>query len=81
MALTFPSGTTIGEKYTEGDKSWQWNGTTWDKVTIGSTVHSETAPSSPVDGQIWINKTNGKAYYAEGNNWIQLTTSAHTPAA
>ena len=32
MALTFPTSPTVGQQYTEGNKTWQWNGTTWDAV-------------------------------------------------
>ena len=37
MALTFPSSPSVNDTYTEGGRTWRWNGTTW-KVVTGSIV-------------------------------------------
>jgi ligand-binding sensor domain-containing protein len=77
MALSFPAGAVANDVYTEGQRSWRYNGTTWESINIAAINHSDTAPINPVDGQIWVDTTNGKMYYSQSDNWIQLTTAAH----
>ena len=33
MALSFPASPSVGQQYTEGSKTWQWSGDTWDAVS------------------------------------------------
>ena len=35
MALAFPNSPLVGDQYTSGGVTWQWNGTTWDIVISG----------------------------------------------
>lgn len=39
-AITFPTPTTIGEIYTENSRTWKWNGSGWDAVSVSSTLRS-----------------------------------------
>lgn len=32
MPMNFPNSPTVGDNYTVGDKTWTWNGTSWDVV-------------------------------------------------
>lgn len=56
MPLTFPSGPSVNDTYTDGSRTWQWNGTTWKIVTsalgaglVGST---EIADGSIVNADV-----------------------------
>ena len=75
MAIAFPTATTVGEKYKENDKVWEWNGVAWDKKPAGDVVNSEVAPSLPYDGQLWIDINSGTNYYYDSNNgWVQINS-------
>lgn len=78
MAIAFPAGAVVNDVYTEGERSWRYNGTTWDKINISQTVHSDIAPPNPTDGQFWIDTNTAQIYYGSGGNWVQLSTSTHT---
>lgn len=78
MAIAFPAGAVLNDVYTEGDRSWQYNGSAWERVDISNTVNSDIAPVNPVDGQFWIDTATANIYYASSGNWVQLTTSTHT---
>lgn len=49
MAINFPTNPTLDEVYTEGDRSWKWNGSAWDLNTsllpLGPT--GPTGPAGP----------------------------------
>jgi len=32
MALSFPANPSVNDTYTEGSRSWKWNGTKWELV-------------------------------------------------
>ena len=49
MAINFPSTPTIGDQYSEGGRTWIWNGTTWNVVR--STVLGPTGPTGPTGSQ------------------------------
>lgn len=34
MALDFPTGPGLNQVYTEGNRSWQWNGRYWQAVSV-----------------------------------------------
>jgi hypothetical protein len=39
-SIDFPSGPTVGQMFTAGNRSWVWTGTTWDvakETSVGST--------------------------------------------
>ena len=60
-----------------------WNGSLWTPTTAsGATVTaSETAPSSPVNGDTWINTTSGREflYYNDGTSsqWVEQLSGAY----
>lgn len=75
MAIAFPTAASVGEKYVENDKVWEWNGVAWDKKPKGDVQSSEVAPSLPYDGQLWIDINSGSNYYYDSNNgWVQLNS-------
>jgi hypothetical protein len=46
-AIDFPDTPTIGDTFTAGDFTWEWNGTVWKSVTIGP--HATSHEDSGVD--------------------------------
>lgn len=53
MAINFPTNPTLNEVYTEGDRSWKWNGSAWDLNTsllpVGPTGPTgATGPTGPM---------------------------------
>ena len=79
MAIKFPVPDSVGQIYTEGEKSWRWGGYTWDRVRASEARVTSVAPTDMVSGQMWIDKETGKAYYMMDGNLIQLTSSRHVP--
>lgn len=45
MAIDFPDAPVVGDTFTDGSRTWSWNGTTWDVVR--STVVGPTGPTGP----------------------------------
>ena len=56
MPLTFPSSPSVNDTYTDGARTWQWNGTSWKIVTgalgTGSVGSTELADGSIVNADI-----------------------------
>ena len=81
MALNFPINPTIGQVYTVGSESWQWNGHCWVVAASTSTYApvaiSQFAPGAPIAGDLWWNNQTGMLclYYADvdGSQWVAAT--------
>lgn len=43
--LDFPNSPTVGQQYSAGTKTWEWNGVAWDAVSISDALvaRAETA--------------------------------------
>ena len=57
-ALDFPNTPTIGQQYTAGIQSWEWDGISWNivptEITGGAAIFvGPGAPSAPTDGELW----------------------------
>ena len=51
----------------------KWNGTAWVAETIiGGATISDTAPASPLAGQLWFQSTNGKTFVYYDSSWIEV---------
>ncbi len=51
----------------------KWNGTAWVPETIiGGATISDTAPASPLAGQLWFQSTNGKTFVYYDSSWIEV---------
>jgi hypothetical protein len=69
--ISFPSAN-IDDIYTEGDRSWKYNGTSWDRyMPSKSLVYSTTPPDNPSEGNRWLNPDNGKLYFYVQNSWVE----------
>jgi hypothetical protein len=79
MALDFPASPALDDTYTEAGKTWRWNGSGWQLVAGeggggASVTTSDTAPTSPADGDLWYDSVGGRlyVYYDDGNTnqWV-----------
>jgi hypothetical protein len=76
MAFDFPSTPAIGQQYTVGTATYQWDGTAWNLVPLNTPpIASPSPPANPYNGQLWWNAENGKLYvwYVDGDSaqWVQ----------
>ena len=83
-ALDFPSAPAIGQQFTSGTTTWQWDGVAWNIVPlITPPIADDDPPADPYNGQLWWNAENGNLYvwYDDGNSaqWVQ--TAGYTGAA
>lgn len=78
MPIQFPANPTLNQTYTFNSITWTWNGNLWTKGSAavstggsGATVTvSNTAPTSPTSGALWIDSELGdlNAYFS--NAWV-----------
>ena len=40
MAINFPDAPSAGDEFTSGDRTWKWDGTTWESLAGGFTATS-----------------------------------------
>lgn len=80
MALDFPANPTDGQTF--GAYVWSASKNVWQAKPTSPTVAttSSTPPTSPNNGDIWVNTANGIAfvYYDDGTStqWMELLSSA-----
>ena len=88
MAINFPDSPTNGDTFTANGVVYTYNATAalWDTIeaSISVTV-SDTAPTSPSDGDQWFNSTNGSLsiYYNDGTSsqWVGVSGPAGSDGA
>ncbi len=86
-ALNFPSTPTNGQTYTANGVTFVYNSTVgaWEgSVSSGgggggsSVTVSDTAPTSPSEGDIWFDSTDGRLYTYYDSSWIEVSGSSLT---
>ena len=91
MAINFPDSPSNGDTHTVGDITWTYNTskTRWTSSSAGSSggssvTVSDTAPTSPSDGDQWFNSTSLKmfVYYADGSSsqWVPASPQQTGPS-
>ena len=81
--FNFPKSPTVGDQYdpTDGGRRYEWDGDGWADVTSAPTppptipvTTSATAPTSPSNGDKWINSTTGVqyTYITAETAWVDL---------
>ena len=88
MAINFPDSPSNGDTFTANGVVYTYNATAalWDTIeaSISVTV-SDTAPTSPSDGDQWFNSTNGSLliYYNDGTSsqWVGVSGPAGSDGA
>jgi hypothetical protein len=53
MAMTFPASPTVGQIFTSGNKSWQWDGTTW--LAYGASLSPTVLKVDSTNARVGIN--------------------------
>ena len=68
------SSTNVLIRWNETTDKWQFtnDGSTYTDLGIGSASISSTAPTSPVNGQIWFYQDTAQTFVYYGSNWIEI---------
>ena len=66
MSLSFPLSPVLNQTTVSGGSTWIWSGTSWVKTTTGTAIDNritvvvtDTAPTSPNVGSLWLNSVTG----------------------
>jgi len=73
MAFSFPSNPTLNQTYTFNSITWTFNGKGWGRASAGggaSVTVSDTAPTSPTEGAVWLASDTGELYVYAASNWV-----------
>lgn len=88
-AIDFPDSPNVNDIHVVGNRSWKWTGTIWESVAIpgptgptgpeGSFAVSDTAPSSPTEGDVWYNSDTGQQFVYYDSYWVESAASVNGP--
>ena len=89
MAINFPDSPSNGDTHTANGVVYTYNSTStlWDTISSGgggsSVTVSDTAPTSPSDGDQWFDSTDGSlsVYYNDGSSSQWISTSGPAGSA
>lgn len=72
-AIDFPNSPTIGEQFTSGNTTWEWDGVSWN--TIRTPVVGPTGPTGPagLDG-VWAQSNSVPPTGENGDAWFDPNT-------
>lgn len=77
MAINFPDSPSVGDIYSSGANSFQWDGTAWKKLGDSYVVIADTSPGAAEPGQLWFNSDTGilSVYYDDGSSqqWVNAS--------
>lgn len=78
MAIDFPATPNVGDVYSDGGRSWRWNGSGWTSRGAPSQTFttSDTAPASPNVGDVWFNSSSGITYIYYDSVWVEIGNTA-----
>lgn len=78
MSIDFPNNPSLNDKFSANNKTWEWNGTTWDVVSnvqLSRFILSDTPPVNPREGTGWFNTTTAKQYVYYDNFWVEAIST------
>lgn len=79
MAVDFPNSPTTGQVFTSNGKTFVYTGSRWDlqayTASKGSFYTGDSAPGSPLTGDIWYDTSVGKTYMRYDGYWIEVGNS------
>ena len=70
MAITFPASPTNGQTFTSGNKTWQWDGTTW--LAYGASLSPTVLKVDSANARVGVNNQS-PAYALDVNGTIEGT--------
>jgi hypothetical protein len=71
-AIDFPNSPANGDTYTVGDRTWRHQDGVWSLVTKPVVTVSDTAPSSPSQGDLWFATTTGQTFIYFDAFWVEV---------
>lgn len=80
MAIDFPNSPSTNDTHTVNGRTYVWTGDYW-KVSGTSTqgislAISDTAPASPIQGDMWFESDTGRTYTYYDGFWVELGNTA-----
>ena len=84
MALSFPASPTVGQQYTDSNRTWEWNGQTWEAISsadfgTGSLTIPVSSTLPTAEGQIVFDGTTDTLHIGEGVGSVQIAKEADIP--
>ena len=79
MAVDFPNSPATNDTFSSNDKTFVWTGTRWNlqsyTASKGSFYTGDSAPGSPLTGDIWYDTSVGKTYMRYDSYWVEVGNS------
>jgi len=80
MAIDFPNSPTTNDTHTVNGRTYVWTGDYW-KISGTSSQGinleiSDTAPASPIQGDMWFESDTGRTYTYYDGFWVELGNTA-----
>lgn len=79
MAVDFPNSPSTNDTFTSNGKTFVYTGSRWDlqsyTASKGSFFTGDSAPSSPLTGDVWYDTSVGKTYMRYDGYWVEVGNS------
>jgi hypothetical protein len=73
MAIDFPSSPTTNQIFTVGNRSWIWDGATWNIYSnVPNRYVQDAPPSSPQSGDQWFESDTGRLFVYYDSAWVEI---------
>jgi hypothetical protein len=82
MPANFPDNPTVGQSFSIDNRSWIWNGSTWDADLAPAAITFEISPTEPqtvLPGSGWFDTSVGKFFMYYDNAWVEFGTNLTGP--
>lgn len=82
MAIDFPNSPSTNDTHTVNGRTYVWTGEYWKVSGTAarglSLAISDTAPTSPTQGDLWFESDTGRTYTYYDGFWVELGNTAQT---
>lgn len=73
MAIDFPNSPTLNQIFTVGNRSWIWDGSTWNIYSnVPNRYVQDAPPSSPQSGDQWFESDTGRLFVYYDSAWVEI---------
>lgn len=73
MAIDFPNSPTTNQIFTVGNRSWIWDGATWNIYSnVPNRYVQDAPPSSPQSGDQWFESDTGRLLIYYDSVWVEI---------